>query len=30
MLFDYNDVNFDALQSLIKWYTIFENSIKIE
>ena len=27
MLFDYNDVNFNARLSLLKQYVIFENSV---
>ena len=30
MLFDYNDVNFNARPSLFKQYTIFEKSVIME
>ena len=29
MFFDYNDVNFNACLSLLKWYAIFQNNARI-
>ena len=30
MFFDYNDVDFNALLTLFKYYMIFENDIELE